>query len=145
MFHRDRACKDHIAAVERHRDALLHRCSDLETELLAQQEKHQWHLEEMLKRERELMDRLIALANPMAARMMGVGATSERSNQPAPATPLVGRNRREGVRPMLDPKSSGFRPLADFMDEQRRKASGEGTPPAATEDPAQEAESGQPA
>jgi len=127
MFHRDRACKDHIAAVERHRDALLHRCGDLEAELLAIQESHQRDLEEMLKRERELMDRLIALANPMAARMMGVGAeTRERSTAPASPAPVVGRpNRvsRAGVRPMLDPTTSGFRPLTDLMDEQRRRAS----------------------
>jgi hypothetical protein len=112
MFHR--ACNEL-------RTSLLARIGDLERSNIELVDKLGEEREKAAERERELLDRLIAIANPLAARMIG----SARSNSPAAVPPPVERgseqpaSRRIGVRPLLTPAGSGFRP--DLMERQRQR------------------------
>jgi len=109
MFHR--ACSEL-------RTSLLARIGDLERSNLDLVDKLGEEREKAAERERELLDRLVAIANPLAARMLGAA----RSTSPAAVPPPVEREpvtRRTGVRPLLTPAGSGFRP--DLMERQRQK------------------------
>ena len=110
MFHR--ACSEL-------RTSLLARIGDLERQTTELIDKLGEEREKAAERERELLDRLVAIANPLAARMLGAA----RSTAPAAVPPPVEREqpatRRSGVRPLLTPAGSGFRP--DLMERQRQK------------------------
>lgn len=104
------------------RTSLLARIQDLETANASLVEKLGEEREAASARERELVDRLLALTNPLAARAVAM----TRSASPAATPPVVGRGRRSearvGARPLLDPTTSGFRPLSDFMERQRAES-----------------------
>jgi hypothetical protein len=111
------------------RTSLLARIGDLESENQRLVDKLLEERTEAARRELELVDRVLAVANPLAARAVMV-ARSISSTSPLP---VVGREkeaaaaaaplgpRRTGVRPVLNPTASGFRPLTDLMDRQRQR------------------------
>src|SRR5512147_3162775 len=113
MFHS--ACKRSLESLERHCSSLLARIADLENrneqlvELLLEERKAS------VARENDLSDRLLAIASPMAARMVGVG----RPTTPTPPPPAVQRSPRdEPPRPLLVPRKTRYGSVADLIERQ---------------------------
>ena len=117
MFHR---------SCEAFRTSLLARIADLESENQRLVDKLLEERTDAAHRELELVDRVLAVANPLAARAVMMA----RSTSPASPLPVMEKERppqsarRAGVRPVLTPTASGFRPLADLMDRQRQRVVG---------------------
>lgn len=105
--------------------SLLSRVSDLEAEVDRLRQSQIDLIEKAAERERALVDRLIAMTNPLAARAILSSAPAEKppvmsrsggltSTPPRPTNLPGNRQRpmenRSGVGPTLTPKTSGFRP-----------------------------------
>jgi hypothetical protein len=135
-----RQCRRTLEALERQVASLLARIGDLES-------RNERLLDQLLEerkasaeRETELSDRILAIANPLAARMAGVG---QRSAAPAAPPPTIERSGREGgggrsgVRPLLQPRRPSYLSVTDLMDRQRRRSAerAEGAPAAQPAEP----------
>jgi len=126
MFHR---------SCEAFRTSLLARILDLESENQRLVDKLLEERAEASQRELELVDRVLTISSPLAARAVMVARSTssasplpvmEREKSAAPTSPTP-HLRRVGVRPVLSPTTAGFRPLTDLMDRQRQRVVGRAT------------------
>lgn len=123
MFHA--TCRRSQDSLERQNTSLQALVVDLQNrneklmEMLVEERKA------AAERERDLIDRFLSVASPLAARLIGVGG-----NRPStPASPLPGVPRGEQMkedaapsrRPLLEPQERRYRSVTQLMDEQRRK------------------------
>lgn len=120
MLHR--ACRQALDALQTQNSSLHALVVDLQNRYDTLLETMVEERRQAAERERDLSDRFLAIASPLAAQMIGVGRSPSPAS-PMPAVSLSADQRagRDNVRPLLKPQPRRYRSVAEMIEEQRRK------------------------